>query len=103
MEDNVIKMVKGKKSKVVKQVEEQIKEKAKPVFIKDLELGSGEVYVGDLSERDKFQLISRRMAMQENILHQTLFLLSNCTICLQEIAKKQGIEIDKILNFGKEE
>lgn len=103
MEDNVIKMVKGKKSKGVKQIEKQIKEKAKPVYIDKLELGAGEIYVGNLKDEDKFQLLSRRMAMQENILHQALLLLSNCTICLQEIAKKQGIEIDKILNFGNEE
>lgn len=102
MKEKTMKIIKGKKSEAVKGMEKEIKEKAKPVFIEKLELGAGEIYVGNLSEADKFQLLNRRIVMQESLLTQMGYLLSNCTICLQEIAKKQGIEIDKILNFGDE-
>lgn len=102
MEEKTMKIIKGKKSEAVKGMEKEIKEKAKPVFIEKLELGAGEIYVGNLSEADKFQLLNRRIVMQESLLTQMGYLLSNCTICLQEIAKKNGIEIDKILNFGDE-
>jgi len=95
-----IKMVEKEKSEAVKKVEKEIKEKKEPIFVKKLDLGSGEIYVGELNEADKYQLINRRMTLQENQLNQIAYLLSNCTICLQELAKSQGIEIDRILNFG---
>lgn len=98
-----IKMVEKEKSEAVKEVEKKMAEIKEPVIVEKLELGSGEVYVGNLSDADKYQLISRRMTLQENQLNQMAYLLSNCTICLQEIARKQGIEIDRILNFGKDE
>lgn len=98
-----IKMVKGEKSEQAKNIEKEINEKSEPIFVKKLELGAKEMYVGTLSNADKFQLLNRRLTIQENLLNQMGLLLSNCTICLQEIAKKQGIDIDKILNFGQEE
>lgn len=87
-----------KKSEAVKKVEKQIKEMKEPVFIEKLELGGGEVYVGKLSQEDKYQLLTRHI----NIIEQRLNLIAQfsdiCAICLEEICKEKGIDISKIIN-----
>ena len=91
-------MATRKKSENVKKVEKQIKELRKPTYVEKLELGSGEIYVGKLSQEDKFQLLIRHI----NVLKSHISLLTQCAsiqaICLQELCKKQGIAIDKIIN-----
>lgn len=88
----------SKKSESVKKFEKQIKEMKKPVYVDKLELGSGEVYVGNLSDADKFQVLVRHL----NILEQNVSMLTQCctiqAICLEELCKKQGIDIHKIIN-----
>lgn len=85
-----------------KEIMEEIKEKdakAKlPVFIKELELGDGEIYVGQLSDADKMQLLIRHINIMEQALNNTMFLASTCAVCLEELCKDKGIDIDKAIN-----
>lgn len=86
------------KSKQLKEYEKTLEEMQKPKFIDKLELGSGEVYVGNISDADKFQLLIRHINVLENNISLMTQFASMQAICLQEIAKKQGIDIDKIIN-----
>lgn len=85
-----------------KKIMDEIKEKdakaKEPVFVDKLELGGGEVYVGNLSNEDKFQLLIRHISIMEQALQNTMFLASNLAVCLQEICKDKGIDIDKAIN-----
>lgn len=79
-------------------------EKKPPVFVDKLELGDGEVYVGNLKTNDRWQLLNRRI----NILESGISYLTNVNtqllIVLKEIAKQNGVkDIDKIINsaFGE--
>ena len=85
-----------------KKIMDEIKEKdakaKEPVFIDKLELGNGEVYVGNLSEADKYQLMVRHINIMEQALSNSMFLLSNIAVCLQELCKKNEIDIDKAIN-----
>lgn len=85
-----------------KKIMEEIKEKDEkaklPIFIKELELGEGEVYVGNLSDADKMQLLIRHINIMEQALNNTMFLASTAVVCLEEICKDKGIEIEKIIN-----
>ena len=87
-----------KKSENVKKIEKQIKGIKKPVYVKKLELGSGEVFVGNLTDAEKYQLLIRHINILENNINLTTQFASMQAICLQELCKKQGIEIDKIIN-----
>lgn len=87
-----------KKSESVKKFEKAVKEFKEPKFIDKLELGSGEVYVGNISDADKYQLLIRHINVLENNVSLLTQFVSIQAICLQEICKKQGIEIDKIIN-----
>jgi hypothetical protein len=67
-------------------------------ILKDIKLREGEEDIRDLSAKDYRQLEYRLMAdfwQYLNALNQTMVLQQ---IVLMEMAKKQGIEIDKILN-----
>jgi hypothetical protein len=67
-------------------------------ILKDIKLREGEEDIRDLSAKDYRQLEYRLMAdfwQYLNALNQTMVLQQ---IILMEMAKKQGIEIDKILN-----
>lgn len=85
-----------------KKIMDEIKEKdakaKEPVFIDKLELGNGEVYTGNLSDADKYQLIIRHISIMEQALSNSMFLLSNIAVCLQELCKKNEIDIDKAIN-----
>ena len=87
-----------KKSESVKKFEKAMEEIKEPVYIDKLELGSGEVYVGNLSDADKFQVLTRHI----NILEQNISLLTQFTsiisICLEELCKDKGIDIHKVIN-----
>lgn len=87
-----------KKSESVKKFEKAVKEMKKPVYVEKLELGSGEVYVGNLSEADKFQVLIRHI----QVLEQSINMLAQCSsitaICLEELCKKEEIDIHKIIN-----
>lgn len=93
MKDN-----RSKKSTQLKKYEKSLKELQKPKFIDKLELGNGEVYVGNLSDADKFQLLIRHINVLENNVSLMTQFASMQAICLQEICKKQGIGIEKIIN-----
>ena len=93
-----LKMATRKKSENVKKIEKQIKEMKKPVYLEKLELGGGEIFVGNLSEAEKYQLLIRHINVLENNISLLTQFSSMQAICLQEICKKQGIEIDKIIN-----
>lgn len=86
------------KNKAVKKAVKELEEKKKPIFVEKLALGEGEYYVGNLPEADKYQLMSRRMIELSNLLQQTVLLLANVTVCMQELCKKQGIDIDRIID-----
>jgi hypothetical protein len=67
-------------------------------ILKDIKLREGEEDIRDLSAKDYRQLEYRLMAdfwQYLNALNQTMVLQQ---IILMEMAKKQGIDIDKILN-----
>jgi hypothetical protein len=67
-------------------------------ILKDIKLREGEEDIRELSAKDYRQLEYRLMAdfwQYLNALNQTMVLQQ---IILMEMAKKQGIEIDKILN-----
>jgi hypothetical protein len=67
-------------------------------ILKDIKLREGEEDIRNLSAKDYRQLEYRLMAdfwQYLNALNQTMVLQQ---IVLMEMAKKQGIEIDKILN-----
>lgn len=87
-----------KKSESVKKFEKAVREMKKPVYVEKLELGSGEVYVGNLSEADKFQVLIRHI----QVLEQAINMIAQCSsinsICLEELCNKQGIDIHKIIN-----
>ena len=93
MKDN-----RSKKSTQLKKNEKTLKEQQKPKFIDKLELGNREVYVGNLSDADKFQLLIRHINVLENNVSLMTQFASMQAICLQEICKKQGIDIEKIIN-----
>ena len=87
-----------KKSENVKKIEKAFKEMKKPKFVDKLELGSGEVYVGNLSDADKFQLMIRHINVLENHIKLLAEFSSINCICMQEICKKQDIDVNKIIN-----
>lgn len=76
----------------------KMQEAKKPEIVKELKLGDGEKYLGDLKNRDKYQVLARHLSSFEQKLDMTLQFESIMAICLEEIAKKQGIEIDRIIN-----
>ena len=87
-----------KKSEQLKEYKKKLKELQKPKFIDKLELGNGEIFVGNLSDADKFQLLIRHINVLENNVSLMTQFASMQAICLQEICKKQGIDIEKIIN-----
>lgn len=87
-----------KKSEAVKKVEKAMEELKEPKFIDKLELGGGEIYVGHMSDADKYQLLVRHINVLENNISLITQFASIQAICLQELCKKNGIEIDKIIN-----
>lgn len=93
-----MKDTRNKKSTQLKNYEKALKELQKPKFIDKLELGNGEVYVGNLSDADKYQLLIRHINVLENAINLMAQFNSINAICLQEICKKQGIDIEKIIN-----
>ena len=86
------------KNKAIKKAVKELEERKKPRFVEELALGEGEYYVGNLKEADKYQLLSRRMIELSNLLQQTVLLLANVTVCVQEMCKKEGIDIDRIID-----
>lgn len=87
-----------RKSESVKKAEKALKEMAEPKYVDKLELGSGEIYVGNMSDADKYQLMVRHINILENHIKLNAQCLSITAICLQELCKKEGIDINKILN-----
>ena len=85
-------------NKITKEMIEKMQEQEKPKIIKNLELGKGEIYLGELTNKDKYQVLVRHLQVLENYNKLSTQFLSMMTICLQELCKKQGIDIDKIIN-----
>lgn len=85
----------------VKKALKKLEEKKKPIFVEKLELGEGEIYVGNLPEADKFQVLVRHINLLEGYLKQLSALSSITSICLEELCKKNKIDIESILNQGK--
>ena len=86
------------KSEELKKYEEELAKKKEPKFIDKLELGEGEIFVGNMSDADKFQLLVRHINVLENNISLMAQFISIQAICLQEICKDKGIDIDKIIN-----
>lgn len=91
-------MARPKKSEAVRKAEEAIKEAKAPKIVEKLALGGGEIYVGKLSNEDKFQLLIRHVQIIENALNMIAQCGSITAICNEELCKKQGIDIAKIIN-----
>ena len=87
-----------KKKPTQKEMSEALKKAQEPKYIKELELGAGEVYVGNLSDADKTQLLNRRLQLLESHANNQTLLLAQIAVCLQEQCKSQGIDIEKIIN-----
>lgn len=87
-----------KKSKSLKMAEKALEEMKKPVFVEKLELGEGEIYTGNLNDADRYQLLIRHINILESYIKNCAQFTSIQAICLQELCRKQGIEIDKIIN-----
>lgn len=88
----------NKKSKSVKMIEKKLEEMKKPIFVEKLELGGGEVFVGNLSDAEKYQLIIRHINVIENNINLLTQFASIQSICLEELCKEKGIDIHKIIN-----
>lgn len=86
------------KSKQLKEIEKKVEEIKEPVYVDKLKLGSGEIYVGNLSDADKFQVLTRHINILEQRLELTTQFASICAICLEELCKEKGIDIHKIIN-----
>lgn len=80
------------------EIKAEDEKKKQPIYIDKLELGEGEQYVGGLSNEDKFQLIARWNGRLQVILSQMALLLNSMCLIQYEIAKKQGIDIEEVLD-----
>lgn len=82
-------------------VEKEVKEKKEPIIVDKLELSDGEMYLGKLSDQDKFQVLCRHLTLIEQIAQAGVngqnLLLANIFYVLKAMAEKQGINVDKIL------
>lgn len=85
-------------NKKAKEIIEKMKEQEEPKIIKNLELGKGEVYLGELTNKDKYQVLVRHLQVLESYGRLISQFTSMTAICLQELCKKQDIDIDKIIN-----
>ena len=76
-------------------------EKKDPIIVEKLELGDGEMYLGELSEGDKFQVVCRHLDLLRQInqagVNSMNMFLSYMFEILKAMAEKQGINVDKLL------
>ena len=79
----------------------RIKEAEEVKVIKKLELNKGETYLGELNNKDKFQVLCRHLTVLEQIgsaqANGLTSMFAQMLLIIQEMAKKQGIDVDKIL------
>lgn len=75
--------------------------KKEPIILKELELNDKEIYLGELKEGDKFQIICRHLDILRQIeqagVNSTNMFLSYMFEILKNMAEKQGIDVKKIL------
>lgn len=70
-------------------------------IVKKLELNKGEMYLGELTNKDKFQVLCRHLTVLEQIgeagRNALTGMMSEMLLLMREMAKKQEIEVDKII------
>lgn len=66
--------------------------------IEKLELGENEMYLGNLTNKDKFQVLVRHLNLINNQLSMLNRQQAITSICLMELCKEKKINIDKIIN-----
>ena len=66
--------------------------------IEKLELGENEMYLGNLTNKDKFQVLIRHLNLINNQLSMLNRQQAITAICLMELCKEKKINIDKIIN-----
>lgn len=76
-------------------------QKKEPIILKELELNDKEIYLGELKDGDKFQILCRhldilRQINQAGVNSMNMF-LSYMFEILKAMAKKQGIDVKKLL------
>lgn len=76
-------------------------QKKEPIILKELELNDKEIYLGELKDGDKFQILCRhldilRQINQSGVNSMNMF-LSYMFEILKAMAKKQGIDVKKLL------
>ena len=67
-------------------------------IVKELELGEKEIYLGELKAKDRYQVLIRHLNVIEGYLNAIANNGAIQSICAMELCRKQGIEIDKIIN-----
>lgn len=81
-----------------KKLENQKKE---PIILKELELNDKEIYLGELKDGDKFQILCRHLDLLRQInqagVNSMNMFLSYMFEILKAMAKKQGVDVKKIL------
>jgi len=78
----------------------ELNEKAKtPVqYLEKLELSDGEIYIGNLPQSDKDQLLMRSLTEIRLLLKQQAALINNITLLAYKFAEKKGINIAKTID-----
>lgn len=69
--------------------------------IDKLEIGEKEVYLGDLPNEDKFQVLVRHLNLMNGYLSMIADNQAIQSICLIEMAEKQGINIRQKIDKGE--
>lgn len=105
---NMNKYKKGRKNmnkkneELTKKLAEEIEKKKKPVIVEKLTLDDGEMYLGELPDKDKYQVLIRHLHSIDTHICQgansSALLLSNIFLVLKEMAKKQGIDVKNIVD-----
>jgi len=97
----IINEIKNEKNKkVFDKAINELNEKAKaPVqYLEKLELSDGEIYIGNLPQADKDQLLMRSLTEIRLLLKQQATLINNIALLAYKLAEKKGISITKTID-----
>lgn len=78
----------------------ELNKKAKPPvqYLEKLELSDGEIYIGNLPQADKDQLLMRSLTEIRLLLKQQATLINNIALLAYKLAEKKGINITKTID-----
>lgn len=77
---------------------EDLKKNNEPNILREVKYWNGEAVITKLTEEDRAQLFFRQGNLISELLRNILITGVDIQIILMEIAKKQGINVDEILN-----